>query len=387
MKMPTPTGILRGATPARAVVGAVTTTVACVIPVFLVGGLAVQIGHDLRFNPAGLGIAVSVYFAVSAVSSVPSGRVVGRAGSALGARAGILLSALALAGIAVTPSYPVLLALLGVAGIANALGQIASNAALAAQVPAGRQGLSFGIKQAAIPGATLLAGLAVPALGLTLGWRWAFAAGAVLALGMLRLVPPDGRTGPRIATAGGERVSTALVVIGAAGLLGAGAANALSSFLVDSAVSGGLAPALAGLTLTAGSTVCVTARVLGGWAADRYADGHLAVVAGGLAGGAVGLVLIAVPGVPALLAGVLLGFGLGWAWPGLLNFAVVRLHPQAPAAATAITQTGVYAGGCLGPSAFGATAAAAGYPTAWFGAAVAMLCGAALMLVGRRMAR
>ena len=39
-----------------------------------------------------------------------------------------------------------------------------------------------------------------------------------------------------------------------------------------------------------------------------------------------------------------------------MNFAVVRLHPQAPAAATSITQTGVYAGGCLGPLALGALA-------------------------------
>ena len=66
-----------------------------------------------------------------------------------------------------------------------------------------------------------------------------------------------------------------------------------------------------------------------------------------------------------LVAGVVLGFGLGWAWPGLMNFAVVRLHPQAPAAATSITQTGVYAGGCLGPLGLGAVAAHVGYPTMW----------------------
>ncbi|MBX6721774.1 MAG: hypothetical protein IRY92_00840, partial [Dactylosporangium sp.] len=45
----------------------------------------------------------------------------------------------------------------------------------------------------------------------------------------------------------------------------------------------------------------------------------------------------------------------------------------------------VYAGGCLGPFAFGATAATAGYPTAWLGAATAMVLAAALMLVGRRL--
>ena len=32
------------------------------------------------------------------------------------------------------------------------------------------------------------------------------------------------------------------------------------------------------------------------------------------------------------VVGVVLAFGLGWAWPGLLQFAVVRLNPSAPAA-------------------------------------------------------
>jgi predicted MFS family arabinose efflux permease len=88
-----------------------------------------------------------------------------------------------------------------------------------------------------------------------------------------------------------------------------------------------------------------------------------------------------------LVAGVVMGFGLGWSWPGLMNFAVVRLHPQAPAAATSITQTGVYAGGCLGPLGLGTLAAAAGYPTMWSVAAAAMLMAAALMLVGSSLLR
>ena len=44
----------------HAATGALTTTIACSVPVFLVGGLAVQISDDLRFSPAGLGLAVSV---------------------------------------------------------------------------------------------------------------------------------------------------------------------------------------------------------------------------------------------------------------------------------------------------------------------------------------
>jgi len=385
MKMPIPTETRRTASATRAIVGAVGTTVVCVVPVFLVGGLAVQIGHDLHFSPAGLGLAVSAYFGISAFTSVPTGWLVERFGPTRTGRVGVVLSAAGMGAIAAARSFTALLVLLAVAGVGNSLGQIASNGTLAARVPPGRQGLSFGLKQAAVPASALLAGLAVPALGLTLGWRWAFGLGALLAIAALPLVPRDGLVGRRAATGTGERNTTALAVVGLAGLLGAGSANALSSFLVDSSVSGGMRPALAGLTLTAGSAVCVTVRVLAGWLADRHDSGHLVAVATGLAGGAVGLALIAAGSPPALLTGVLIGFGMGWAWPGLLNFAVVRLHPQEPAAATSITQTGVYAGGAVGPIAFGATAAGAGYPTAWLGAAVTMLCASVMMLVGRRL--
>src|SRR3954454_10189229 len=87
--------------PLRAATGALTTTIAVTVPVFLVGGLAVQIGDELKFSPAGLGLAVSAYFGVSALASVPAGAVVERYGAARVSRAGIVLAAAALIGIAV----------------------------------------------------------------------------------------------------------------------------------------------------------------------------------------------------------------------------------------------------------------------------------------------
>jgi MFS family permease len=408
----------------RTTVGAVTTTIASVMPVFLLGGLAVQVGDELDFSPAGLGTAVAIYFAVSALTSVPAGALVERYGAAVTARAAIVLSATCLLAVAVAArSFPALVVLLAAGAAANGLGQLASNASLS-RVPPGRQGLSFGIKQAAIPVATLLAGASVPVVALTLGWRWAFAIAAVAAVGALALVPADARgrttrrpvgtdtpTGPAArtesraegATAAARAEGTAaarvegaaaaarpatgpLVVIGMAVALGAASAGSMGTFVVDSAVARGLAPGPAGLTLTLGSVACVAARVGGGWLVDRRrARGDVATVAVLLAIGAGGLALLAAPGPVALAAGVLLGFGFGWAFPGLVNVAVVQLHPQAPAAATSITQTGVYAGGSVGPLAFGAVAAGPGYPTAWLGAAVAMLLAAALMLLGRHL--
>jgi predicted MFS family arabinose efflux permease len=208
---------------------------------------------------------------------------------------------------------------------------------------------------------------------------------AGLALTTLPLVPPDGGAGRRRPDHREAGHATAgLVVVGLAATLASGSANALGTFLVDSSVARGLAPGLAGLTLTLGGAVCAVGRLASGWLADRRAAGHLGVLALLLVVGAGGLALLALPGAVALLVGVLLGFGVGWAWPGLLNYAVVQLNPSAPAAATSITQTGVYAGGCLGPLVFGPVAAHAGYPEAWLSAAAAMLLAAALMLVAGR---
>jgi MFS family permease len=374
--------------PVRAAAGALTTTIAVSVPVFLVGGLAVQISDELRFSPAGLGLAVSAYFGASALASVPAGALVERYGSARISRFGIALAAASLIGIAAAASALwSLVAILALGAGANAMGQLASNTSLARHVPPRRQGLSFGVKQAAIPVSTLLAGAAVPTVALTVGWRWAFVLAGVLAAGAILLVPGEPGGVRRHRDDSAKQATGALVVIGVAATLASAAANALGAFLVDSAVARGIGPGSAGLALTLGSAVCVAARILGGWQADRRPSRQVGVIAGLLACGAVGLLLLAVPGTFSLVAGVVLGFGLGWSWPGLLNFAVVRLHPQAPAAATSITQTGVYAGGCVGPLGLGALASAAGYPAIWLVAAAAMLAAGILMVVGSRLLR
>ncbi len=374
------------ARPVRAAVGAVTTTTASVLPVFLTGALTVQISAELGFDPAGLGLAVALYFGISAVASLPCGWLVERYGSGPTSRIAVLGTACAMSAIALfARSYAALVALLLCCAWCNVLGQLSSNLTLARHVPAARLGLSFGIKQAAIPIATLLSGAAVPAIALTIGWRWAYVIGTGLAMGALLLTPrgSDGRE--RAPAARGERATGALSVIGVAAGLGAGAASALGIFLVAAAVDRGIDAGLAGLTLTMGSVVGLTLRLVNGWLADRRSGGHVAVVAGSLLLGAAGVALLAVPGTFALVAGTVLAFGLGWSWPGLLQFAVVRLHPGAPAAATSIVQVGVYGGGFVGPIAFGFLAAHASFPVAWLVAAAAMLCAGILMVIGRRM--
>lgn len=374
-------------TPQRAATAALTTTVATVCPVFLVGGLSVQIMDELTFSPAGLGLAVALYFTTSALVSVWSGRFVERVGVRKAAIAAIVLVAIALVGIAASVTFTMLIVMLILAGPANSLGQLSANALLAKRIPPKRQGLMFGIKQAAIPASTTLAGLSVPLIALTLGWRWAFGFAALLALGALLLLPPNPGAAAKAAPhpAARRRPSAALVVITAAAALGATAANPLGTFIADYAVFRGMSEAFAGMTVTIGGLAGVVARISVGWLADKRNSGRLTMIAIMLAAGSMGLLILLAPGLWTIPVGTAVGFALGWAWPGLLNFAITLRHPDAPAAATGVTQTGVYLGGGIGPLSFGAIVDLWGYPTAWTTMSVLMLAGAALMVVGRRM--
>jgi MFS family permease len=370
-----------------AVVSAVIATAISALPVFLLGGLAVQIRAELQISVSELGILGMTYFATSAGCSLPIGRFVHAHGAYVATVSGVALATGSLLGIALLAnSLSTLLFCLMLGGAANALAQIGCNHSLARAVSPGRQGLAFGVKQAAVPAATLLAGLAVPALGTTLGWRWAFGIMGGLSLLGLPFVQRDPPTSGEIPTRRreGDAATPALLVLGAAALLGSSAANSLGMFTVDSAVATGVRPSHAGLVLALGSAVGVVSRLTAGWLADRRTGGHLRAVAMMLGLGGLGLVLTATGTTEALLPGTVLAFGFGWSWPGLLIYAVVRLNPAAPAIAVSITQTGTFLGGAAGPLAFGWTADTYSYGVAWLMASSSMLLAACLLLVSRQ---
>jgi predicted MFS family arabinose efflux permease len=379
-----------GPSQVRVVSAACLSVVVGIVPVFLLGALAILVRADLQFSETQLGLATSAFFAAAALTSVPAGHIAHRLGHAATTSLAAVVSASAMVVMATAQSYPVLVAALVVGGGASAMATIGSNDALARSVSVRRQGLAFGAKQAAVPAATLLAGLAVPLVGLTLGWRAAFGVAATLAIGYL-LLQPRGRRRPagrrRAPDRTGDAALGALMVVALAAGVGAAAANALGAFLVESSVRAGLTASSAGLLLAGSSALGVLLRIYLGWRADIRSAGQLGLVTAMLAVGAGGVALLATGAVPAMIAGAVLAVGLGWSWPGLLNLAVVRLSPSAPALGTSITQTGVFAGGAAGPVSFGVLVESSSYATAWTTTAVALLVAAVLMVVGGRLVR
>ncbi len=372
----------------QTVIWAVAVATCGVLPPFLTGGLAVQIRTELGFGAAALGIAVSLFFTTQALASTPFGRTVERIGPRRSMQAAALGSAASLLCIALfARSWNGLIGFLVLGGLANAVSQVAANLALARGVRMERQGLAFGMKQAAIPAATLLSGLAVPLIGTTVGWRWAFIGCALGSFAIACTMPKttEGQVRSHTNERGDDMHPKPLILLALGIGLGSAAAVPLGTFIVESGVTAGLRVEFAGILLAAGGAVGIAVRLALGWLADRRSAGHLRIVAVMLIVGTVGFVLLAT-GVSWLFTlGTVLAFGAGWGWHGLFNFAVVKYNPNTPAAATGITQTGAASGSAAGPFLFGVILESTSYGTAWLSAGAAALVAATAILAGRWM--
>lgn len=358
------------------------------LPGFLVGVLALQISRDLGVSVAGAASGVTAFFAAGALGAGALGRLSQRIGALTAMRTASLASGVCLLAIAAfASSLPVLFALLALAGLANSAAQPAINLFMAEEVPRERQGLGFGLKQSAIPAAILLSGLALPALALPFGWRAAVAVFGVAALGVGATAGRRRTSEPvqASARAAGPRPSAALVLLAVGGGLASFGPNALGAYLVASAVDVGVAEGAAGILVAVGSGLSFAARVGFGARADRRADYGLTTVAMLLAGGSAGFLLMATHSAGPFVIGALFAFTVGWAWPGLLNLAVVERNRGTPAASTGVTQSGIYVGAAAGPAAFGLLSAEVGYPAAWAAIAATLLLAAAAVMAAERM--
>jgi MFS family permease len=333
-------------------------------------------------------------FVVSGVMGRAGGRLVQRLGPRTGTALAASLATVSLIAVALAQSAVMLVAALAVGGLANAVAQPSANLGLSQWVTDRRLGLAFGIKQSAIPTATLLGGLAVPGIALVFGWRWAAAGGAVVAVLVLlsavtgpREVPPTTRSG---ATEEPDRGMPrgGLIVLTLGGFFASAASSPIGVFLVDSAVTAGIASGAAGLLFAGCSVLMLVNRVGFGWLADRHPGrSRFLFIAFLLTGGAVGYGLLATGRGELFVVGAVLACGLGWSWPGLFQFAVIRENRTTAASATGQMQTGLSLGAAAGPLLFGVLAQGFSYTVAWLAVAVLSLAGAVTISIGRRMVR
>lgn len=357
-----------GKRPSLVIATVALATVSGVFPGLASGSLAVQASDDFGITEGAWGWTLSAFFFGSAASSFALGRVAQR----IGPRRQLLFTTAATSIVQLliataARSFAAVLALLVVAGCINAASQTAVNLALS-QADLPRLGVAMATKQSAMPTAAMLGGLAVPALALTLGWRWSYVLGAAVALiahvGVRKSIAPGVKPSTD-AERSAESSTRLLVFVAVTSFLLAYTSGAINAWLVASGVDAGLGEGVAGLALSAAAALGISMRLVAGTRLDASRVPPFTAAARLFTIGIVGFALLAIRN-PALhvFAGFL-AFTCGWIWPAFTNYAIVRTNPRSAARATGMTQTGVYLGVMAAPATTGPIVDGAGYPTMW----------------------
>lgn len=368
------------------------------LPLFMVGGLAVQIKAEFALSETALGAAATLGFVVGALYAPIGGRLADRIGPKASIYLGTSMSVASLVGLGLlTNGWATLVGFLCVAGVGVATVDPGLAVLVNRAVPVKRQGLAFGVKEASIPAATLAAGIAVPTIALTVGWRWAFTIGLIPWLAILILLPtvqtrapapqPAAQPASQPTDAPGLRKAPprrALVIAAVAAALGTGAASGIGIFLTDSAVAMGSSPAAAGLLLAVGSVAGIIARVGSGVIADRTGGPQFRLISIMLAVGAVTMALGGTGVSWLLVVGTVGAFTGGWAWTGIYFLSLVKTFPDRPGAVAGIGTLGLGIGNAAGPLIFGVVAQNASFGAAWLVAGILAAVASAAMALARR---
>ena len=370
------------------VVRAILVLATCALPCFIAGASVEQIRADFAFGDAALGISFALYWGMAAVASAPAARLVVRIGATPAIRIAAAVTAVTCTFAAlVADSAAALCGVLLVAGVSIALATPAVNVILMGVIRPGRQATAFAVAQSSPALAILLAGIAVPALAEPIGWRPVYALAGALAI----VAALGTRTVDRVASAnpaaapGVVRHSVRPLILVMCGVtLGYSALGGLNAFLVAAGPDAGVSAGAAALTLSIGAGISIEFRIGLGVLADRSPHDPLPLAAALLTGGAGGYALLTVHEPMAFVAGALLVLTFGWAWIALFAFSVVSRYAENIEAATGVMQTGVFAGGVLGPLAVGLIVEFASFTAAWGVLAAGALIAAASVLGASR---
>ncbi len=366
--------------------------------------LAPAIAHDLAITPKWIGVFIGLVYAGAGLASLMCGTLIHRRGAIRVSQAGVLICAVGIGAIAAVPADAVVIAGGAALVIGAGYGVItpASSHVLARTTPAHRMGLVFSIKQTGVPAGAALGGAVLPLLALSLGWRVAFAALAIIGIGVALCAQPirgslddDRQPSSRFtfaAVAEPLRIvfrSRPMLRLSMMAFTYTAVQLSLTSFMVvylTESLHWSLVGA--GFVLTAATTAGVVGRIAWGAWADRTGDPRKVLRLIGAIASMCALTFVfsstqwsawAITVVAMLFGATAVG------WNGVMLAEVARLAPRGKAGAiTGATGFVNLFGVVAGPPAFAALAGSAGgYPAAFGLLTLLSLTGAGLVTIRR----
>ncbi len=153
-------------------------TLAMALPMlvlYAIGALGPQLVTGLGVDRTELGTLPAAAFAVAAVLSLWSGRIVDQLGTRGASAVLFVVVAVSFAMMALAGGLGLLVVAVAACGIAQALANPVTNRIIAERVPARARGAVVGIKQSGVQLAALVAGVGLPPVAAVWGWQAALA--------------------------------------------------------------------------------------------------------------------------------------------------------------------------------------------------------------------
>lgn len=371
--------------PAAAGVAAVTVLTS--LPVFLPGAANGLICAELGWSSVRTGAILAAYWLASLTGAFLSKRAALPRALERTLAVALAGTCLGLFAAAVAPMAGLWISSV-VGGTAYGYTQPHTNALLMRRCAPRLRPFAFGLKQAAVPAATLMASGAMPLLAGPVGWRAVFLAAAVpCALGSVLLARKGSSDGPSaVAAPGGSeplRGNVHLLALSCAGFFGAMVGNGLGGFLVLALTARGASLSTAGAVATSGAALNIVIRLAAGWLVGRRPRAAWGALTGLFLAGAAGTALLTHPDPTAATVGALLAYGGGWGWAGLVHYVIGLPYPGREQRATAYSQMGVSLGAAAGPLICGLLFAAGRPAAAWWALTAAGAAAAACVLLAR----
>ncbi len=350
---------------------------------FVLGALGPVLVAELGIVPWQLGALVASGFAVATLLSVPVGALVDQIGPRRSLVVLFLLSAVALAVLAVAQSPWWVAAGVGLGGVPLALANPATNKLIRSTVEFAARGAVTGLKQSGVQLGAFVAGAPLAAAAAVVSWRW-----GVAMLGMLSLLGAWATTrlavgdplpaGPARGSVSGRIVGLAVFTL----VLGLGMAPVNTFLALYGSERLDLAPPVAAWLVALMGLLGITGRVTWSQIANRSPDPARVLPRLALgAACAVGLVAAAEVA-PWLVWPGAIGLGIfAVAGYAVAMVAVMHAAPEkVDGRAAAFVAAGFFGGFAVGPPVAGLLAQIVGY--AWMWCAVALTFLAASLVGG-----
>lgn len=170
----------------------VTTMVATAFQIFVVSVLASVLIDEFGLSRFQLGLIGSLNTAVGAFTAPWTGRLTDRIGARQSSIAAQLICVVGFVVMGTANSIALLIVSAIILGVPQGWGNPTTNALISERVPAGRRGVVTGIKQSGVQVGIVLAGVSLPVMADTMGWRaamWVYA-GVFACFAMLPLLLP-----------------------------------------------------------------------------------------------------------------------------------------------------------------------------------------------------